>query len=44
MSIEDWDTVINTNLPRRVQFHAAILRAMIKQRSGRIINITSVLV
>lgn len=43
MSIEDWDTVINTNLRGAFNFTQSILRAMIKQRSGRIINITSVI-
>src|SRR5438105_1199204 len=43
MSIEDWDTVIGTNLRGTFNFTQAILRAMIKQRSGRIINITSVI-
>src|SRR5437764_10658953 len=43
MSVEDWDTVINTNLRRALNFTQAIIRAMIKQRSGRIINITSVI-
>src|SRR5438552_6418942 len=43
MSIEDWDVVINTNLRGAFNFTQAILRAMIKQRSGRIINITSVI-
>ena len=43
MAIEDWDTVINTNLRGAFNFTQAILRAMIKQRSGRIINITSVI-
>ena len=43
MSIEDWDTVINTNLRGAFNFTQVILRAMIKQRSGRIINITSVI-
>ena len=43
MSIEDWDTVINTNLRGAFNFTQAILRPMIKQRSGRIINITSVI-
>src|SRR5881398_3148378 len=42
MSVEDWDTVINTNLRGAFSFTQAILRAMIKQRSGRIINISSV--
>src|SRR6202158_2687633 len=43
MSIEDWDTVINTNLRGAFNFTQSILRALIKQRSGRIINITSVI-
>src|SRR5438094_1025427 len=43
MSIEDWDTVINTNLRGAFNFSQAIMRAMIKRRSGRIINITSVI-
>lgn len=43
MSIEDWDSVINTNLRGAFNFSQAILRAMIKQRSGRILNITSVI-
>src|ERR1700738_2285230 len=43
MSVEDWDTVINTNLRGAFNFTQAIMRAMIKQRSGRIINISSVI-
>jgi 3-oxoacyl-[acyl-carrier protein] reductase len=43
MSIEDWDAVINTNLRGPFNFTQSILRAMIKQRSGRIINIASVI-
>jgi len=43
MSVEDWDTVINTNLRGAFNFTQAIIRAMIKQRSGRIINIMSVI-
>ena len=43
MSAEDWDTVINTNLRGAFNFTQSILRSMIKQRSGRIINITSVI-
>ena len=42
MSIEDWDTVINTNLKGAFNFSQAVMRSMIKQRSGRIINISSV--
>jgi 3-oxoacyl-[acyl-carrier protein] reductase len=43
MSVEDWDAVINTNLRGAFNFTQSILRGMIKQRSGRIINITSVI-
>jgi 3-oxoacyl-[acyl-carrier protein] reductase len=43
MSPEDWDTVINTNLRGAFNFVQAVQRAMIKQRSGRIINISSVI-
>ena len=43
MSVEDWDAVINTNLRGAFNFAQAILRPMIKQRSGRIINISSVI-
>ncbi|CAN5461361.1 3-oxoacyl-[acyl-carrier-protein] reductase [soil metagenome] len=43
MSIEDWDTVLNTNLKGAFNFVQSIQRPMIKQRSGRIINISSVI-
>ncbi|MFN2542463.1 MAG: 3-oxoacyl-[acyl-carrier-protein] reductase [Chthoniobacterales bacterium] len=43
MSVEDWDAVINTNLRGAFNFVQAVQRAMIKQRSGRIINIASVI-
>ena len=39
MSLEDWDAVINTNLRGTFSFTQSIIRAMIKQRGGRIINI-----
>jgi 3-oxoacyl-[acyl-carrier protein] reductase len=42
MSPEDWDFVLNTNLKGPFNFTQAVQRAMIKQRSGRIINISSV--
>jgi len=42
MSIEDWETVIDTNLKGAFSFIQAVMRSMIKQRSGRIINISSV--
>src|SRR4029453_9730867 len=40
MSMEDWDMVINTNLKGAFNFVQATERVLIKQRSGRIINIT----
>lgn len=43
MSDEDWDTVINTNLKGAFHFTRALTRAFLKQRSGRIINIASVI-
>jgi len=43
MSVEDWDAVIGTNLRGAFSFTQAIVRAMTKQRSGRIINISSVI-
>jgi 3-oxoacyl-[acyl-carrier protein] reductase len=42
MSIEDWETVIDTNLKGAFSFTQALMRSMIKQRSGRIINISSI--
>jgi 3-oxoacyl-[acyl-carrier protein] reductase len=42
MSSDDWDVVLNTNLKGAFNFTRSILRAMVKQRSGRIINISSV--
>src|SRR3954451_21565198 len=43
MSVEDWDTVLNTNLKGAFNFVQAVQRPLIKQRSGRIINISSVI-
>ena len=43
LSLEDWDSVVNTNLRGVFSFTQAIVRAMIKQRGGRIINISSVI-
>jgi 3-oxoacyl-[acyl-carrier protein] reductase len=43
MSEQDWDTVLNTNLRGAFSFTKAFSRAFIKQRSGRIINIASVI-
>jgi 3-oxoacyl-[acyl-carrier protein] reductase len=42
MSLDDWDTVLNTNLKGAFTFTQALMRPMIKQRSGRIINISSI--
>jgi len=42
MSVADWETVIDTNLKGAFNFTQAIVRSMTKQRSGRIINISSV--
>jgi 3-oxoacyl-[acyl-carrier protein] reductase len=43
MPVADWDAVINTNLRGAFNFTQAIVRGMIKQRGGRIINISSVI-
>jgi 3-oxoacyl-[acyl-carrier protein] reductase len=42
MSLDDWDTVLDTNLKGAFTFTQALMRPMIKQRSGRIINISSI--
>jgi len=42
MSEDDWDVVINTNLKGAFNGTKAVTRHMMKQRSGRIINISSV--
>ena len=43
MSDEDWDEVLDTNLKGAFFFMRAVSRAMMKQRSGRIINMASVI-
>ena len=43
MSEEDWDAVLDTNLKGAFAFTKAFSRAFLKQRSGRIINISSVI-
>ena len=43
MSDEDWDTVLNTNLRGAFAFTRAFSRGFLKQRSGRIINVASVI-
>ncbi len=42
MKDEDWDAVINTNLTSVYRLSKAVLRPMMKQKFGRIINIASV--
>jgi 3-oxoacyl-[acyl-carrier protein] reductase len=42
MSEADWDTVLNTNLKGAFHFTRAFTRQFVRQRSGRIINIASV--
>jgi 3-oxoacyl-[acyl-carrier protein] reductase len=42
MSEEDWDTVITTNLKSAFLVTKAALRPMLRQRAGRIVNITSI--
>lgn len=43
MSEEDWQVVMDTNLKGAFHVTKAFTRAFLKQRSGRIINITSVI-
>lgn len=43
MKSEDWDAVINTNLKGAFHLTRPVGRLMVKQRSGRIINISSVI-
>jgi len=42
MSEADWDAVLDTNLKGAFLFTKALARAFMKQRSGRIINIASI--
>jgi 3-oxoacyl-[acyl-carrier protein] reductase len=42
MSEEDWDVVLDTNLKGAFNFIQAVQRTMLRQKSGRIINIASV--
>ena len=42
MKDEDWDTVLGVNLTASFHLSKACLRGMMKQRFGRIINITSI--
>jgi 3-oxoacyl-[acyl-carrier protein] reductase len=43
MTTEAWDTVINTNLKGAFHLTRPVGRLMVKQRAGRIINISSVI-
>jgi 3-oxoacyl-[acyl-carrier protein] reductase len=42
MSEDDWDAVIDTNLKGAFLCTKAAMRPMLRQRSGRIVNLTSV--
>jgi len=42
MKDEDWDAVLDTNLKAVFRLSRAVLRPMMRQRYGRIVNITSV--
>jgi 3-oxoacyl-[acyl-carrier protein] reductase len=42
MKDEDWDAVLDTNLKAVFRMSRAVMRPMMKQRYGRIVNITSV--
>jgi 3-oxoacyl-[acyl-carrier protein] reductase len=42
MKDEEWDAVMDTNLKAVFRASRAVMRTMMKQRYGRIINITSV--
>ena len=42
MKDEDWDAVLDTNLKAVFRLSRAVVRPMMKQRYGRIVNITSV--
>ena len=42
MKDDDWDAVLDTNLKAVFRASRAVMRTMMKQRYGRIVNITSV--
>jgi 3-oxoacyl-[acyl-carrier protein] reductase len=42
MSLEDWETVLRTNLTSAFLVSRAVARLMIKRRSGSIVNVSSV--
>lgn len=43
MSEDDWDAVLNVNLKGTFLFTKAVMRGMMKQRSGSIVNIASII-
>ncbi len=43
MKDDDWDAVLDTNLKAVFRMSRAVMRTMMKQRYGRIVNITSVI-
>lgn len=43
MGEEEWDAVLDTNLKGAFHFTKALSRSMLKQRAGRIINISSII-
>src|SRR4030095_11133816 len=43
MSEADWDAVLDTNLKGAFSFTKALVRSFLKQRAGRIINISSII-
>lgn len=43
LSDEDWDSVVDTNLKGAFHFTRALVRTFIRQRSGRILNVSSVI-
>ena len=43
MSEQDWDAVLDTNLKGAFLFTKAFARSFIKQRSGRVINVSSII-
>ncbi len=43
MKDEEWDAILSTNLKSVFRLSKAVMRGMMKARSGRIINITSVI-
>ncbi len=43
MSVDDWDSVIDTNLKGAFNWTKPVGRLMVKQRAGKIINISSII-